>query len=142
MIEHVDDHCVTVANLGRLARPGGVVIVSVPALPELYSEFDRIQGHRRRYVPETLRSAFAGSGLVVERIFWWGAWMVPLLRRQRRRIRSRPGETASEIYGRYLRVPPMPLPWLLRLAFALEQSPTLAGILKTGTSLFAVSRRA
>ena len=84
VIEHIDDDRVPVANLGRLARPGGVVVISVPALPELFSEFDAIQGHRRRYLPETLRGAFVGSGLALEQIFWWGAWLVPLLRRQRR----------------------------------------------------------
>jgi SAM-dependent methyltransferase len=141
VIEHVDDDRVTIANLGRLARPGGVVVVSVPAMPELFTEFDAVQGHRRRYVPETLREAFVGSGLAIEQIFWWGAWLVPLLRRQRRRPRSQPGATVTEIYRRYLRLPPWPLPWLLRMAFALEQRPALAGALDTGTSLFAVGRK-
>ena len=54
VIEHIDDDRAAVARLGGLARPGGIVIVSVPALPEMYTEFDRIQGHRRRYRPETL----------------------------------------------------------------------------------------
>jgi 2-polyprenyl-3-methyl-5-hydroxy-6-metoxy-1,4-benzoquinol methylase len=141
VIEHLDDDRVPVANLGQLARPGGVVVISVPALPELFTEFDAIQGHRRRYLPESLRSAFVGSGLEVERLFWWGAWLVPLLRRQRRRTRSQPGATTSEIYSRYLHLPPWPLPWLLRIAFAVEQPPALAGALTTGTSLFAVGRK-
>jgi SAM-dependent methyltransferase len=141
VIEHMDDDRISVTNLGRLARPGGVVVISVPALPELFTEFDAVQGHRRRYVPESLRSAFVGSGLFVERIFWWGAWLVPLLRRQRQRIRSRPEATAAEIYSRYLRVPPWPLSWPLRIAFAVEQAPALAGALSTGTSLFAVGRK-
>jgi SAM-dependent methyltransferase len=141
VIEHVDDDQVSVANLGRLARPGGVVVISVPALPDLFTEFDAVQGHRRRYLPESLRSAFVGSGLVIERVFWWGAWLVPHLRRQRRRIRSQPGATALEIYSHYIRVPPWPLTWLLRMAFAAEQAPALAGALATGTSLFAVGRK-
>lgn len=140
VIEHLDDDRAAVARLGRLARPGGAVVVSVPALPELWSEFDAIQGHRRRYRPETLRSAFEGSGLEVERVFWWGAWMVPLLRRRLRSPLARPGEPASVTYGRYLRLPPWPGPWALRLAFALEQRPALSGRLRTGTSLFAVAR--
>ena len=61
VIEHIDDDRAAVARLGSLARPGGIVIVSVPALPELFTEFDRIQGHRRRYLPETLRAAFAAA---------------------------------------------------------------------------------
>ena len=67
VIEHLDDDRAAIRRLGSLVRPGGVLIVSVPALPELFTEFDAIQGHRRRYLPETLRAAFAGSGLELER---------------------------------------------------------------------------
>ncbi|MBX6312441.1 MAG: class I SAM-dependent methyltransferase [Isosphaeraceae bacterium] len=142
VIEHLDDDRAAVVQLGRLARPGGVVVISVPALPELFTEFDAIQGHRRRYRPETLRQAFAETGLVVERLFWWSSWLVPLLRWQRRRPRRAvPGESASQVYSRYLRLPPWPVPWAFRIAFALEQGPTLAGKLTIGTSLFAVARR-
>jgi hypothetical protein len=128
--------------LGRLARPdGGLVIVSVPARPELFSEFDRIQGHRRRYDPSSLRAAFADTGLVVDRLFWWGAWMVPILGRRRTRGPAGFAETPAEAYRRYLRLPPWPDPALLRLALALQEPWALARRLPTGTSLFAVARR-
>lgn len=138
VIEHIDDDRAAVLRLGQLVRPGGVVIVSVPALPELLSRFDEVQGHRRRYVPETLAAAFAGSGLKVENIFWWGAWMVPLLRRMRK-----PGaaDESHKTYADYLRLPPWPMPWFLSAAYAWEHGRALAGKLQTGTSLFAVARR-
>ena len=142
VIEHLDDDQAAVARLGRLAVPGGAVVVSVPALPDLFTEFDAIQGHRRRYLPDTLRQAFADTGLAVEQVFWWGAWLVPALNRQRRHPRrASAGESASQTYSRYLRLPPWPVPWALRLAFALEQGRALAGKLSSGTSLFAVARR-
>ena len=142
VIEHVDDDRAAVARLGQLVRPGGVVVVSVPALPDLFTEFDQIQGHRRRYLPATLESAFAGTGLTLDRTFWWGAWMVPLLRRSRGgRSRSRPGDTPEQTYARYLKLPPWPAPWVFRAAFALEHRWALVGHLTTGTSLFAVARK-
>lgn len=141
VIEHIDDDRAAVERLGQLARNGGVVVISVPALPDLYTEFDGIQGHRRRYLPETLRDAFAGTGLELERVFWWGSWLVPLLRRQRARPRARPGESVSAAYARYLNLPPWPAPLALRLGFALEHVWALSGRLSTGTSLFAVARR-
>ena len=54
VIEHLDDDRAAVARLARLVRPGGWLILSVPALPQLFSEFDAIQGHRRRYMPASL----------------------------------------------------------------------------------------
>jgi SAM-dependent methyltransferase len=141
VIEHTDDDRAIVANLAALALPGGLVVVSVPALPELFSEFDAIQGHRRRYHPEALRAAFDGTGLQLERVFWWGRWLVPTLRRQRARPRGHAGESPAEVYRRYLRLPPWPLDWAARIAFALERRPTLRGRLRTGTALFAVARR-
>ena len=141
VIEHLDDDRSALRHLGRLTKPGGVVIVSVPALPELFSEFDTIQGHRRRYVPDILRSAFSKSGLDVERVFWWGRWMVPAIRQQRAKPRSLESEVASQVYCRYLKLPPWPLPLIARLAFAIEEPIAVAGLLRSGTSLFAIARR-
>jgi hypothetical protein len=90
-------------------KPGGVAVVSVPALPRLFSHFDTIQGHRRRYEPATLRRAFEGSGLEVETVIWWGAWMVPVLARQRAR-KTPPRQAAERTYADYLRLPPWPVP--------------------------------
>jgi SAM-dependent methyltransferase len=141
VIEHLDDDRGAVAGLGTLAKPGGVVIISVPARPDLFSEFDAIQGHRRRYLPESLRDAFDGTGLNLERTFWWGEWMVPVVRCQRKAKRAADSEATAETYKRYLKLPPWPVPMALRLAFALEHGRTIAGKLRTGTSLFAVARR-
>lgn len=141
VIEHLDDDRGAVARLAQLVRPGGYLIVSVPALPELFNEFDRVQGHRRRYRPDRLRAAFEGSDLAVESVFWWGAWLVPLLGLQRRRPRGQRGESSASIYRRYLELPPWPWPWFFRLAFTCEQGRALSGRLQRGTSLFAVARR-
>lgn len=140
VIEHLDDDRAAVARLGRLVRPDGVVLISVPARPDLFSDFDRVQGHRRRYEAADLRAAIEEGGLRLERLLWWGAWMVPLVRWQRRRPRSGPNTDHFATYASYLRLPPWPGPWLMRLAFQLEQGPTLRGWPTTGTSLFAITR--
>ena len=140
VIEHLDDDRKVVRQLTPILRPGGLAIVSVPALPELFSEFDSIQGHRRRYLPETLRAAFQDTGFEVRSIFWWGAWMVPVLRRMRLRAEGRPPAPARS-YADYLRLPPWPGPLLMALAYARERRPALRCQLTTGTSLFAVAVR-
>jgi SAM-dependent methyltransferase len=141
VIEHLDSDQLAVSRLAALVRPGGALIVSVPALPSLFGEFDKIQGHRRRYLPDDLRRAFDGSGLELERVFWWGGWFLPIVRSQRKKTKGRPGEPAALVYRRYLKFGPRSLAWLARLAFRLEEGRALRGRLKIGTSLVAAGRR-
>jgi SAM-dependent methyltransferase len=141
VIEHLDDDRTAVARFAQLTQPGGIAILSVPALPELYSEFDEVQGHRRRYLPQTLRKAFEDTDLIVEHILWWGTWLVPLLRRQRTQRRTRPGLSAAATYKKYLTLPAWPVRQLFRLAFAVDRIRTLYGKAAQGTSLFAIARR-
>ncbi len=141
VIEHLDDDREAVGRLGELVRPGGYVVVSVPARPDLFSEFDSIQGHRRRYLPGTLESAFQVPGLELVQTFWWGAWMVPIIRRSRGRSKAAANELTAEAYCHYLRLPPWPIPLAMKVAYAIEQPRALAGKLRDGTSLFAIARR-
>lgn len=141
VIEHLDDDRAALENIAELVKPGGLLVVSVPAQPSLFSEFDAVQGHRRRYLPEGLRSSFDASGLSIESIFWWGSWMTPILRRRLGKREANAGEDPAEVYLRYLRLPPWPGSLFLRTAYAIEQPLALRGWLPTGTSLFAVARR-
>jgi SAM-dependent methyltransferase len=140
VIEHLDDDQAALARVATLMRSGAIAVVSVPALPELFSHFDRVQGHRRRYVPQTLTAAFDSTGLEIQSLFWWGAWMVPVLRGMRLKDAKREQEE-RKTYGDYLRLPRWPGPQLMRLAFTLERPFSLNGWVPTGTSLFAVARR-
>jgi SAM-dependent methyltransferase len=140
VIEHVDDDRAVVATLSNLVRPGGAVVVSVPALPALYSDFDRVQGHRRRYTPSSLEAAFEGTLLGPLRTFWWGAWMVPVLALHRRPA-GMSGTSPVDVYRSYLRLPRQPVPAAMAFAFRLEEGAAIRGWCPTGTSLFAVARR-
>lgn len=141
VIEHIDDDAHALRQLARLVRPGGHLVITVPALPQLYSEFDAVQGHRRRYTADTLHACIADAELMLERTLWWGQWMVRLFGPLRHRDRARPGETKSDIYKRYLSVPPWPASAMLQMAFRLDHRRTLAGRNVTGTSLVAVATR-
>lgn len=46
----------------RLVRPGGHLLLTVPAFPILWSRFDELAGHRCRYVYETLRRELVATG--------------------------------------------------------------------------------
>jgi len=56
VLEHIEDDVSTVAELRRVLRPGGTVIVYVPAMAILYSSMDRLVGHMRRYALDDLRA--------------------------------------------------------------------------------------
>ena len=141
VIEHIDDDRHAARELGRLVKPGNRAIFSVPALPELYSEFDEVQGHRRRYTPESLRACLEGAGLIIDDMLWWGQWMVWLLRRRKARIRGRPGDALVDIYRRYLSLPPWPGPGAMRIMYAIDRRRTFRRRNVTGTSLIAVVSR-
>ena len=49
VLEHVDDDRAAVENLLRLLVPGGNLLLFVPAFRRLYTDLDRLAGHRRRY---------------------------------------------------------------------------------------------
>ena len=141
VIEHLDDDHGAVRNLMQLLKPGGVLILSVPALPDLFSEFDSVQGHRRRYLPSTLRAACTHEGLEIQQLAWWGSWMVPLLRRRKGRTYGGAGLSAAEVYRKYLALPPFPGLLVLQAGYRVEHRRVLAGVTNTGTSLFCVCQR-
>jgi hypothetical protein len=66
--------------------------------------------------------------------------MVPVLRRMRRKPATK-SQAAPKTYADYLRLPPWPVPLLMRGLYAWEHRRALQANLPTGTSLFAVARR-
>lgn len=65
VIEHVDDDVALLRATAAGVDEGGVVIVTVPAWPALFSSHDRALDHRRRYTPTTLGEALRRAGLDV-----------------------------------------------------------------------------
>lgn len=70
VIEHLDDDRLAVANAVRILKPGGHLLITVPADPRLWSRHDEHHEHRRRYTPATLRNV--PSGLPLEEVLVTG----------------------------------------------------------------------
>jgi len=49
VFEHLAPEYNAMKKLYSLLKPGGMMVISVPATPLLYSEGDRVSGHHRRY---------------------------------------------------------------------------------------------
>ncbi len=54
VIEHIEDHELAMANIQKLLRPSGKVVILVPAFQWLYNNFDRELYHFRRYNRQSL----------------------------------------------------------------------------------------
>jgi SAM-dependent methyltransferase len=68
VIEHTPDDGLTLRELRRVCKPGGWLLVTVPAYPALWSAHDEANHHYRRYTRRSLRRAALSSGWQVTRM--------------------------------------------------------------------------
>ncbi len=66
VLEHVDDEQALLGEARRILRPGGALLVSVPAFNALWSQHDVTLEHRRRYRKPELVAVVRKAGLSVE----------------------------------------------------------------------------
>jgi len=90
-------------------RPGGLLLVSVPARPSLWSQEDTVVGHRRRYTRLTLRAALASAGFDVLRLrpFHSAITLIALANRRSSSPEQQPPDDPAAWLARR-RVPPGP----------------------------------
>jgi SAM-dependent methyltransferase len=80
MLEHVDDDMAALRELWRVSRPGGFLLITVPAFGFLWSEHDEALQHRRRYTAAELESKLIASGFHLVRIsYFLASLFVPIL---------------------------------------------------------------
>jgi SAM-dependent methyltransferase len=108
VLEHIEDDLAELKNAHAALRPRGHLMVFVPALAWLYSDFDRHVGHFRRYTKRRLRelAETAGFEVAVARYFdmvgilpWYVSFVL---------LKSRPNAGSVTLYDKIV-VPPMRL---------------------------------
>jgi 2-polyprenyl-3-methyl-5-hydroxy-6-metoxy-1,4-benzoquinol methylase len=67
VLEHIEDDVAALRSFAGLLRPGGAVVLIVPAFEFAMSEFDRAIGHHRRYRSAELSRRLREAGMTVER---------------------------------------------------------------------------
>jgi SAM-dependent methyltransferase len=73
VLEHIEEDVAALRSMRDLVRPGGAVIIIVPAFQFAMSPADIATGHVRRYTKRTLGAAMTEAGLRVERIHYANA---------------------------------------------------------------------
>ena len=76
VLEHVDNRQ-ALSELVRVLKPGASIILTVPALPSLWSLRDQAAGHRRRYTKKTLEELCASTGLTVVSCGYYQCLLLP-----------------------------------------------------------------
>jgi len=137
VIEHVDDDVAALAELRRVLRPGGRLLVAVPAFMFLWGKQDEVSHHRRRYTARSLRRALAESGFRVDRTSYFNTVLFPPIAAVRlgRRLLRRPGAGQSDF-----ELGPARLNRLLAAVFGAEAGLVARRDLPFGVSLLALAR--
>lgn len=78
VLEHLDDDRAALEHVAHLLRPGGVLLLTVPAFRLLWTSHDDLNLHRTRYTRTRLVEVLGAAGFQVERARYFFHWLFPL----------------------------------------------------------------
>lgn len=133
VIEHVKDDGAALASIASRLKPGGKLVLTVPAHQWMWSAHDVVNHHQRRYSKRALKRLIEDSPLRLESIGYFNSLLFPLAMAERLSSRLR-GKNEAD-----LNVPPEPINRALERAFAAERHLVGRVPLPPGLSLFAVA---
>jgi SAM-dependent methyltransferase len=132
----VESDLLAVKELVRTLRPGGILLVRVPALMLLWGAHDEAVHSRHRYTAKELRDLLSRAGLEQVRVTYCNMILFPLLA-LRRTLDRWLGRHGSDV--EFL---PAPLEWLFLRFLRLEARLIGLGLrLPIGASVMAVGRK-
>lgn len=85
VLEHIEDDETVVREIRRVLKPGGQVLIAVPADPRLWSPHDVAVNHVRRYTRDSLSTLFEEAGFQLDHVRFWNVLMRPALAWKRKR---------------------------------------------------------
>lgn len=95
VLEHIAEDEVAAAEIHRVLRPGGTALIAVPADMRLWSAFDELSGHVRRYDRPRLTALIEGAGLRIEALRSWNVLLRPAVALRRRPTTARPASDST-----------------------------------------------
>jgi SAM-dependent methyltransferase len=79
VLEHVDDDVAALKAVATKLKPGASFLLTVPAMPSLWSPHDEEHHHKRRYTAQTLRAAMEAAGLKIELMSYFNTLLLPMI---------------------------------------------------------------
>ena len=139
VLEHFEDDASVVREAWRVLRPGGLLLVTVPAFMALWRHHDELYGHHRRYARRQLIALLETAGFRVLRCEYIKClFFLPLLLWARMNRPSAKGAAAAR--DDFFALPRW-LNELLRLQIVWETRLHLNRLAPFGVSLLAVAQR-
>ena len=136
VIEHIDQDIDALKALRSRLTEDGKAIITVPAYMFLWSAFDDMNEHKRRYTLTELNTKLVQAGFTVEKITYYNTLLFPIVFvvRMLNNVLKRDG--ASDVD-----MPNAPLNFVLRMIFGMEQYLLRYINLPFGVSILAVVRK-
>jgi SAM-dependent methyltransferase len=78
VLEHVDQDMQSLESLLRFVKPGGWLLITVPAFQKLWSAHDVLHHHKRRYSKTQLFALLKNPHATVELISYFNTWLFPV----------------------------------------------------------------
>lgn len=79
VVEHIKEDRESLIALRRSLRPDGSILITVPAVPFLWSRHDETHHHYRRYTRKQLKSVLEEAGYDVEYMSYFNTMLFPLI---------------------------------------------------------------
>ncbi|MCA1694313.1 MAG: class I SAM-dependent methyltransferase [Actinobacteria bacterium] len=141
VLEHIDDDRGAIASIHAALKEGGLLLVTVPQHPWLWSAADEAAQHQRRYTRSVLRTRLVAEGFEILLTSSFVSSLLPLMAASRlaERTRSRPYDEmtehrASERFGAFLERPLMIERALIRRGVSLPAGGSLLAVARRGTT--------
>ena len=77
VVEHIEDDVAALAAMKSLLKPGGKILIAVPAHQWMWSAHDVVNHHHRRYSKKTLAAAIERAGLTPKKLRWFNSLLFP-----------------------------------------------------------------
>jgi SAM-dependent methyltransferase len=102
VLYHLDDDETALREMARVVRPGGVVVINVPAHRWLWSYHDVAVAGRRRYGRKELAGKLARAGLTPRRLTHWNSVLLPLIAIRRKLLPASHGRSDVRLAAPWL----------------------------------------